>query len=302
MTETLLSITDTLLFLCIGLSGAYLFVFALASMCKRAERYPKAKTKYRYALLLPTGAQPPVLDYPEESYDIHFYDTLHETVQALDSSLYDVAVVLGEDARVSPSMLQEVNNAYDAGITALQLHHVIEQRSTRKLCWQAVCEEINHAIFKQGHTLLGLSSGMDGIDMALELKWLQKNLKSPKSNLERRLLRQGIFIDYLAHTPVCSPAPRIRTHTISYKKVFTNLPEALFTGQWEYADKLFQRLLPSWKALLIATGILTVGISCYNGAMSVKWWVLLFGLLFTVCLAIPDYLVEPKKKRKSKKD
>lgn len=302
MTELILSIADGILFVCISLSGAYFFVFALATMLKRTERHPKAETKHRYALLLPRGTQPPMLDYPEEYYDIHFYDTLHETVQTLDNTQYDVAVVLGEGSHVSPSMLQEVNNAYDAGITAMQLHHIIEQRSTRKLRRQAVDEEINHAIFKQGHTLFGLSSGMDGTDMAMELKWLQKNLKSSKSNLERRLLKQGVFIDYLIHTPVCSPAPRTRTHVVSGKKIVSDLPEALLTGRWEYADKLLQRLLPSWKTLLIATSILSVGMSCYSGALSVKWWILLFGLLFTVCLAIPDYLVETTKKRKSKKE
>lgn len=302
MTETLLSLADTLLFLCISLSGIYLFVFALASMCKRAERYPKAKSKHRFALLLPPSTPTPILDYPEELYDIYPYENLHEAVPTLDETKYDIAVVLGESAHVSPALLQEVNNAYDAGITAMQLHHIIEPRHKRKLRLQAVSEETNHAIFKQGHTRVGLSSAMDGTDMAIELKWLQKNLKSPKSNLERRLLRQRIFIEYLEQAIVYSPTPRARTHEIARGKVLSDFPEALFTGNWDYADKLFQRLLPSWKVLLITTGILSAVTTCYNGTFSVKWWILLFGLLFTVCLAIPDYLVETKKKRKSKKD
>lgn len=302
MTENLLSLADTLLFLCISLSGIYLFVFALTSMCKRAERYPKAKSKHRFALLLPPSTPTPTFDYPEELYDIYPYENLHKSVQALDETKYDIAIVLGESAHVSPALLQEVNNAYDAGITAMQLHHIIEPRHTRKLRLQAVSEETNHAIFKQGHTRVGLSSAMDGTDMAMELKWLQKNLKSPKSNLERRLLRQRIFVEYLEQAIVYSPTPRARTHEIAGGKVLSDFPEALFTGNWDYADKLFQRLLPSWKVLLITTGILSAVTTCYNGAFSVKWWILLFCLLFTVCLAIPDYLVETKKKRKSKKD
>lgn len=303
MAATLLSLADTLLFLCISLSGIYLFVFALASMRKRVDSYPKAKSKHRFALLLPADAPTPALDYPTELYDIHPYVNLHEAVPTLDDTKYDVAVVLGESSRVSPSLLQEVNNAYDAGITAMQLHHIIEPRHTPKLRRQAVGEETNHAIFKQGHTRIGLSSAMDGTDMAMELTWLQKNLKSPRSNLERRLLRQRIFIEYLEQAIVYSTAPRTRTHEIAGGKVLSDFPEALFTGNWDYADKLFQRLLPSWKVLLSTVGILSVATTCYNGgAFSIKWWILLFCLLFTVCLAIPDYLVETKKKRKSKKD
>lgn len=302
MVETILSIADSILFFCICLSGIYFFVFALATMLKRTEKYPKAKKKHRYALLLPTGASLPALDYPEELYDIHFYGKLHETVQALDDTKYDVAVVLGENPQVSPSILQEINDAYDAGTTTIQLHHVIEKRSTRTLRRQAINEEINHAVFKQGHTLLGLSSAMDGMDMAIELKWLQKNMKSARSNLERRLSRQQIFTDYLARTVVSSPNARTRTHIISGKKVISDFPEAILQGNWEYADKLLQRLLPSWKTLLITTSVLAITMSCYNGALSIKWWIALFCLLFTVSLAIPDYLVETKKKRKLKKD
>lgn len=302
MVETILSITDSILFFCISLSGIYFFIFASATTFKQTEKYPKAKKKHRYALLLPTGTSIPMLDYPEELYDIHFYGQLHETVQSLDDTKYDMAVVLGKDAQVSSSMLQEINDAYDAGTTAMQLHHVIENRSTRKLRLQAINEEVNHSVFKQGHTLLGLSSAMDGVDMAIELKWLQKNLKSAKSNLERRLLRQQVFTDYLVRTIVSSPNARMRTHEISGKKVLSNLPEALLHGNWEYTDKLFQHFLPSWKALLISTGTLAIAMSCYNGELSIKWWVLLFCLLLTVSFAIPDYLVETKKKRKLKKD
>lgn len=298
MTEQILSVADSILFLCISLSGIYLFVFALPTIFKRTEKYPRAKKKHRYALLLPTDTTLPALDYPEELYDVCFYEKLHETVQSLDSTKYDMALVLGKSPSVSPTMLQEVNNAYDAGIVAMQLHHIIEKRSTRKLRLQAISEEINHAIFKQGHTQLGLSSAMDGMNIAIELEWLQKNLKSPKSNLQRRLLRQHIFIEYLEKTIVSSPNPEMPTHVISSKKVLSDFPEALLSGNWDYADKLFQRLLPSWKTLLVAAGILSVATTCVAGALSVKWWILFFCLLLTICFAIPDYLIESKKKRK----
>lgn len=300
MTDTLLFLVDSVLFFGISLSGIYLFIFALASMFKRTDSYPKAEKKHRFIILIPTGITLPAQNYPEELYDVLPYDKLPETVQALDSTRYDMAIILGEASQISTRLLQEVNDAYSVGITALQLHHIIEDRSTRKLRRQALSEEINHAIFKKGHTRLGLSSAWDGTDVAVELKWLQKNLKSSKSNLERRLLRQRIFIEYLEQTSVGSPAVRTQLQPISRKKVFSDLPEAILTGNWDYADKLFQRLLPSWKTLLVVTSILSIAITWYDWSLSLKWWGGLFCLLLTICFAIPDYLVEKKKKRNHK--
>lgn len=300
MTDTLLYIVDSVLYFGITLSGIYLFVFALASMLKRADRYPKAKEKHRFIVLLPTGTTLRAQEYPKELYDVLPYDKLPEAVQGLDGSRYDVAVILGETTTPSPRLLQEVNKAYDAGTIAMQLHHTIEERSTRKLRRQALCEEINHSLFKQGHTGVGLSSALDGMDIAVELSWLQKNLKSAKSNLERRLLRQNIFIDYLEHASVGSPAPRMRTHTLSRSKALSDLPEAVLGGHWDYANKLFQRLIPSWKTLLILTPLLAVATTCYDSSLSPKWWGGVFCLLLTLCFAIPDYLVEKKKKCKFK--
>lgn len=300
MTDTLLHILDSVLFFGISLSGIYLFVFAFASMLKRADRYPKAKMLHRFIVLLPTGTTFSAQEYPEDLYDALPYDRLPEAVQGVDGDRYDVAVILGEATTVSSRLLHEVNKAYAAGTVAMQLHHNIEGRTTRKLRRQALCEEISHSLFKQGHTRVGLSSALDGVDIAVELSWLQKNLKSAKSNLERRLLRQNIFIDYLEHVSVSSPAPRIRTHTLSRSKALSDLPEAVLGGHWDYTDKLFQRLIPSWKTLLTLTLLLAVATTCYDSSLSLKWWGGVFCLLLTLCFAIPDYLVEKKKKCKFK--
>lgn len=298
MTATLLLIADSILFFFLSLVGIYLLIFALASMCKRTNRYPKSEKKHRFALLIPTGTPFPPQEYPNELYDTHPYENLPETVQALEGSKYDVAVILGEATQVPLNLLQRVNNAYNAGATAMQFHHIIENRRTKKRHLQAIREEIDHSLFKLGHTQLGLASALDGMDMALDMKWLQKNLKSKKSNLERRLLRQHIFIEYFDYIEIGSPAARQRTHRISRKKILSDLPEALLTAHWDYADKLFQRLVPSWSMLLTVTAALAIVTTCYNWTLSLKWWGGLFCLLLTICFAIPDYLVEKKKKKK----
>ncbi|MEG1564011.1 MAG: hypothetical protein RR365_09840 [Bacteroides sp.] len=300
MIENLFSFGDSLLFFCSFLSVVYLFVFAVASMCSRTNRYPEAKNQHRYVLLAPFGTTLSAQQYPEELYRIQCYDNLSEAIQTLDETKHDMVIVLGEGSRISPFLLQEVNNAYDAGITALQLHSVIDPITTRQFHLQAINEEISNAVFQQGHTQLGLSSAFIGMDIALDLKWIKKNLKSEKSNLERKLLRQNIFIDYLNEPPVYSPIAHPSTHTIKRRKALYDLPEAFFSGHWDYVGKLVQQLIPSWTVLLPIIALVAVVATYYEGLLSVKWWILLFGLLFTLSLAIPDYLVTEKKKKKFK--
>lgn len=49
--------------------------------------------------------------------------------------------------------------------------------------------------------------------------------------------------------------------------------------------------LKKWRTNLRAT------LLCYNWTLSLKWWALLYVLIFIVCLAIPDYLVGQKTKK-----
>lgn len=298
MTDTFLSLADSLLFLLICLPALYLLLFALASLVRRTDRYSRAKNRYRYAVLIPADATLSPQEYPEDLYRVYPYRNLPETVQALDEAKYDMVVILGTFTRVSPQLLLEINNAHAAGITAMQLHHAmeIENPVVRKAHRQALTEEINYTLFRQGHTQLGFSSALNGMDIAIELPWLKKNFKGPKSNLERRLLRQNIFIEYVEQPLVYSPEPRKPTHCIKRGKALSDLPEAILTSNWDYVNKLFQRLIPSWKTEIIIVSGIAIIMSCCNWLLSLKWWILLFGLLFTVCLAIPDYLVETKKK------
>lgn len=51
--------------------------------------------------------------------------------------------------------------------------------------------------------------------------------------------------------------------------------------------------------MCIFVSVWTLLITGYNWALSIGWWLILFGLLVTYSLAIPDYLVEDKKKKHS---
>ena len=277
MADTLFYTADSIFFLCIAIAGIYLFVFALAALFRRSEKYPATGNMHRFILLVPPGTE--------------------ICIKELDESLYDIAIILGETTNVSPCLLKEINNAYGSGTMAMQLHHIIECRPTRKIRWKAIHEEIRNSIFRQGHVQTGLSSALEKTDIAIDFKWLKQNLRSPKSNLESRLLQQNIYIEYMDHIHIYSNTPRPRPYSMSKRKAVSKLPAVLMEGNWDYADKLFRQLLPSWRILLLFSSIWCIIATCYDWRASLSWWFLLFALLFTLCLAIPDYLVEKKKKK-----
>lgn len=296
MIDTILHTIDNILFFCITLSGIYVFIFALMAIFRRSEPYHKAKKQHRFIILTPANTDIGKQEYPDHLYTISTYEDLFQTVKQLDETQYDIAIVLGETTRISLHLLEKVNKAYDTGIIAMQLHHIIEHRATSKIRRKAINEEIKNSILRLGHNQVGLSSAFETTDIAIDLNWLKHNMKSAKSNLESMLLRQDIYIEYLHNAHVYSDSPRLPRKPMSKRKAISKLPVTLMGRNWDYADKLFRQFLPSWKAMLTITSIWCLVFTCYSWIDSLKWWLLLLGLVFTVALAIPDYLVEKHKK------
>ena len=133
--------------------------------------------------------------------------------------------------------------------------------------------------------------------LELLLKWLKKNQKSRKSNLERRLVRQGIFVEYLEKVKVYSSDIRTPRYKVRFSKALRTLPEAIFTAHWDYCNKILRWILPSRKTNLISIALIATALLCYDWSLSLKWWSLLYILMFIICLAIPDYLVRQKTKK-----
>ena len=297
MIDSYIYIIDDLIFFCTGLLLLYLFVMAVASHCKHIT-YPKAQKAYRCAILVPEGSLLPEI-YKEESYEFITYSDLHQTIHSLDPEHYDLVLFLSHTASaLSPQFLDKIYNAYDAGIQAVQLHTVIENHKGFRNHFCAIREEIKNSLCRAGNTQFGLSSYLLGTNMVIDLKWLQKNMKSSKTNIERKLFRQNIYIDYLPDVivycqsaPVCPYRKRIRK-TTSY------LLSSIFEGNWSFCNRIVQQLTPSPLKLCIFVSVWASLITVYNWTLSFGWWIALFGLLITYSLAIPDYLVEDKKKKK----
>lgn len=248
--DTFIQTTDFILFLCFSLMTVYLGVLAIATSLRNDSPYPQAGKRHRFAILVPPGSTSlPLPHYPEELYQVFTYEDLTEAIAALNENDFDGVVVLGETTRIEPAFLEEINSVFDAGIQAIQLRHITENRSTRKQYFQALNEEITQALFGTGATRLGVSSALYGADMVLDLKWLKKNQKSRKSNLERRLVRQGIFVEYLEKVKVYSSDIRAPRYKVRFSKALRTLPEAIFTAHWDYCNKILRWILPSRKRI-----------------------------------------------------
>ncbi len=291
---------DSFLFICLALISIYLYVFAIAAHSKRGFKYPKAKKLHRYAILLPENTLLTPQEYPEELYEVIPYKDIFQSIEALKESACDMAIILEETAKVSPTLLTQVNNVYDAGIKAIQLHRILSNRTTFKFRLQAIREEIFNSLFKQGNTRLGLSSTLERMNIALDREWLVLNQKSPRSNLERRLLRQDIYIEYINNICIESTYPRVQSYRVSLKKILPKLFPMMMAQNWCYFHRIVQWILPSPFKLCVFTAVWTLVTTGYDWTLSFKWWLLLFLLLIAICLAIPDYLVEDKKHKRKK--
>ena len=104
MADTLFYTADSIFFLYIAIAGIYLFVFALAALFRRSEKYPATGNMHRFILLVPPGTEICKQKYPEELYTLLTYENLYQSIKELDESLYDIAIILGETTNVSPGV------------------------------------------------------------------------------------------------------------------------------------------------------------------------------------------------------
>ncbi len=231
---------------------------------------------------------------------------------------YDMVVILDADNTVNSDFLQKISNAYESGANIIQAHRMAKNLNTNTAVLDAVSEEINNSIFRKGHVKLGLSSALIGSGMAFEYRWFKENIKKVSSagedkELEMLLLKQRIYIDYMDDVSVYDEKTQkenafhnqrrrwLAAQFSSLWEALPDLPNALFTKNIDYCDKIIQwMMLP--RVLLIATiGFFSVVTLFVNWVWSLKWFGLLFILILSLCMAIPDYLVNKQLKKAIKK-
>ncbi len=239
---------------------------------------------------------------------------LNFAMDKLDASRYDIVIILDADNMVENNFLHEINNAFEGGVKAVQAHRTAKNRNTDIAILDGISEEVNNSIFRRGHVRLGLSSALIGSGMAFDYAWFHENIKKVSSagedkELEALLLKQRIFIEFLDHVPVYDEKTQgekgfynqrrrwIASQIAQWSRVFRDLPGAIVSLNIDYTDKLLQWLLPP--RLILFGGIIFMGclMQVLDWPLALKWWSLFIILGISLCLAIPDKLVDEKFKK-----
>lgn len=214
--ETIVHTIDLILYICMGISVIYLFVFAFASLLRYSRPAITVKKLHRFAVLFPAYNEDRIIlssvstflrqDYPKDLYDVivisdHMQQSTDQklteagatvikanysnsskakamqlAMNTLDEQKYDAVVIMDGDNLVEPNFLGRVNQAYDAGYIAIQGHRTAKNRDTSTALLDALSEEMNNSIFRKGHVRLGLSSALIGSGMTFNYQWFKTNI------------------------------------------------------------------------------------------------------------------------------
>lgn len=227
---------------------------------------------------------------------------------------FDAVVILDADNIVDTNFLLEINKVFDAGVQAIQAHRTAKNRNTDIAVLDGLSEEVNNSIFRRGHVRLGISSALIGSGMIFNYQWFHDNVKhlvttGEDKELEVLLLKQRIFIEFLDEVYVYDEKTQgkkgfynqrrrwLATQFAQWGRVFKDLPQAILSGNIDYSDKLIQWMLPP--RLILFGGIIVMGsiMQIIDWPLALKWWALFLIMGVTLCLAIPDKLVDDRFKK-----
>lgn len=225
--KEIIHIIEFLLFLSLGLSAAYLFIFGIAGLFRYRSKQKTGSATRRMAVLIPgykednviaeTARQALEQDYPRSFYDVYIIadSFLPETLvklgaldvrvievsfeqsskaKALNRAMqeiredYEVAVILDADNVMSRGFLNQVNDAFSRGFVAIQGHRVAKNTNSDFALLDAISEEVNNRIFRKGHRILGLSSALIGSGMAFDYAMYKETMEGVTSHGEDKEL------------------------------------------------------------------------------------------------------------------
>lgn len=313
MITTILNWVEMLIFLTLAVFVLYLFVFAFAGLFYRRFLPTEVDKQHRIAILIPGYKEDAVIietaknallqDYPrdalevviiadsfqpqtlealcrlpitviEVSFDISTKAKALNAAMANLSGIYDIAIVLDADNTMERSFCKKINASFSQGFMAIQGHRVAKNQNTPFAVLDAISEEINNFIFRQGHRALGLSSALIGSGMAFQYSYFKEAMSAAHAiggfdkELELKLLKERKKIDYLpdalvydekVEKPEVFERQRRRWLSAQFvyfrKHLFSGLSHLLLKRNIDYFDKVFQMVQPPRVLLL---GVVTI--------------------------------------------
>ena len=208
---------------------------------------------------------------------------------AARSDKYDVAVVLDADNIIAFDFLEKINQAFESGFTAVQGHRMAKNMNNSMAVLDSISEEINNHIFRKGHRVAGLASGLIGSGMAFQYDMFKKRMLAIEAiggfdkELELTMLRDGIKIEYLDDAVVLD-------EKVQDKVVFENQRKRWLAAQFiyfrrfvwagiiqfvtrlniDFLDKVYQMVMPPRILLLGVVTIITATMGLF-ALINVDW-------------------------------
>lgn len=288
---------DSILFFFLLLEVVYLLL--LGSVMRSTVFKCRIDKYFHYAVLIPKGYPIPEQDYKQDYFHFFYYDNWRTKIKEIEAGDFDMVIVLGPFVSIPKGLLSTINIANNSGFKALQLHTILNSNHTYCIRRKARFEELRNGLLKSGRCGIGLSSALDKYNFAIPLKWAQEHLKTNKTNLEWALTSHRIFIKYLMEPMIIAENFPEHFKQRPFRKSMRRLILSFQTWNLEEIERSLHRIFPSCKLLIIILLAFSIGFSFYNAYWSIKWWMLLYFSFFAFSLAMPDYVMEPHKQRKS---
>lgn len=352
---TILNIIEYVIFVFLAFATVYIFIYGTASIFKRKPKPIISDKKHKFAVLIPGYKEDSVIvgvaeeathqDYPKELFEViviadSFKKETLESLKKLPIRVvevvfevskkskalnkcmeiigddYDAVMILDADNVMETDVLRKMNDALNQGYLAIQGHRTAKNTNTEFAILDALSEEINNNIFREGHRVLGLSSALIGSGMAFNYALYKEVMKSVDSvgedkEVEMKLLKKGLTIEYLKNAYIYDEKTSksevfvnqrrrwLAAQLMHFRDYFFNAFLDLFRkGNFNYFDKALQMIQPPRIMLLGLLFIFTVfsGIIHFCNLEQVSpWfvpsfyhWAALFVItVFTLMISIP---------------
>lgn len=331
----------------------YLLLFAIAGRFRKKTAYSVSLEKKRIAVLIPAYKEDSVIvetateaaqhDYPSDSFDVFIIadrlreDTLEKlsklpvevipvyfdkstkakalkyALKQIPEEAYDILMLLDADNLMEKGCLQKVNDAFIKGFKMIQLHRTAKNKNTPTAVLDALSEEINNHIFRQGHRALGISSALIGSGMAFEFNIFRslmletdiENNPGEDREIYLEMLKSGYVCEYIEDALVYDEKvqsdavlEKQRTRWISAQLQYAYqfwIKEFFktFSFNIHYLDYAIQTLLLPRVMLLVITfslfflsliTILITGMKFFPGALF--WGELFIGCILSLVISV----------------
>jgi len=219
----------------------------------------------------------------------------------------EVVVVLDADNIMESDFLRKLNLRLESGAKVIQCHRVAKNVNTPFALLDAISEEVNNHIFRQGHVAVGLASALIGSAMAFGSEVFRHYIPQLQAiggfdkELELKLLSTGIFIDYLPGAYVLDE--KVQSSRIFYNQrkrwmrsqlyyfgrdFFSSLWALVTKGNINYFDKTLQfSLLPRVLLLGILAIVNFLDLFIHNPGFDRVWLAAFSAAVIAILISIP---------------